>query len=100
MRVLASADDQPKNARICQYNSNSSARLDKEGLPFRTPLSHLQPLPSISAFGAAQQPYHGLLPRAARGGAFSGGARLRAKHHDLAVLRLSIGRHVQQLLLF
>jgi len=102
-RVLASADDQPKNARICQYNSNSSARLDKKGLPFRTPFSHLQPLPRVSAFGATQQQYHGFLPpsvpRAARGGAVAGGARLRAKQHELAVLRLSIGRHVQRMLL-
>ena len=100
--MLASADDQPKNARICQYNSDSSARLDKEGLPFRTPFSHLQPLPRVSAFGATQQPYHGLLPpsvpRAARGGAVAGGARLRAKQHELAVLRLSIGRDVQRVL--
>ena len=88
---------------FAKINSNSSARLDKEGLPFRTPLSHLQPLPSISAFGATQQPYHGFLPpsvpRAARGGAVAGGARRRAKQHELAVLRLSIGRHVHRMLL-
>ena len=103
VRVLASADDQPQNARICQYNSNSSAHLDKEGLPFRTPFSHLQPLPRASAFGATQQPYHGLLPpsvpRAARGGAVAGGIRRRANRPERSMLRLNVGRHVHRMLL-
>ena len=69
----------------------------RKGCPSARPSAIFSPCP-VSAFGATQQPYHGLLPpsvpRAARGGAVAGGARLRAKQHELAV------RHVQHLLEF
>ena len=74
----------------------------RKGCPSARLSAIFSPCPEYRRLGASQQPYHGLLPpsvpRAARGGAVAGGARRRAKQHELAVLRLSIGRHVQRVL--
>ena len=105
-RVLASADQRSPNAhQICQYYYELVTVLrvwTRKGCPSARPSAIFSPCPEYRRLGASQQPYHGLLPpsvpRAARGGAVAGGARRRAKQHELALLRLSIGRHVQRVL--
>ena len=105
-RVPASADQRSPNAhQICQYYYELVTVLrvwTRKGCPSARLSAIFSPCPEYRRLGASQQPYHGLLPpsvpRAARGGAVAGGARRRAKQHELAVLRLSIGRHVQRVL--